>query len=343
MNNQIPEDRQITGNDESAVADQEPEEKAAACALTALGSSVPITSHDDEDDDEDLGIEIPQRFTKSGRKRAVPFPLKLMKVLSTKKFSDIITWMPSGKSFSIVNSKAFVAEILPDHFKSAKYSSFTRKLHRWGFMRHYRGDEAGAFYHDDFQKDRMDLVEQMTCHKGEPPKAPVAKKSMPKPAPSVEEQVATPVPLPQPAVHRIVNQPTPVQQLQPLRQPESIVAQLQKQQQPLKVPVPEFSAADQLNAAIEAEVTRRLKQRIEAAAISRQALASLQHRLNPITPARQQWGMAAGSLQAQLLQMQQQKQQMGYDPSCLAYGGIPLPSRGLGELPRTNIEGAKTA
>jgi hypothetical protein len=55
-----------------------------------------------------------------------------MKVLSTKEFENIITWMPSGKSFSIIEPKAFVADILPEHFKSAKYASFTTGEKRQG-------------------------------------------------------------------------------------------------------------------------------------------------------------------------------------------------------------------
>lgn len=46
--------------------------EAAATALTALS----ISSKADDDDAEE-SFEIPQRFTKSGRKRAVPFPLKV--------------------------------------------------------------------------------------------------------------------------------------------------------------------------------------------------------------------------------------------------------------------------
>lgn len=52
--------------------------EAAATALTALGAS--IIQHKPENDNEEDGIvdiEIPQRFTKSGRKRAVSFPLKV--------------------------------------------------------------------------------------------------------------------------------------------------------------------------------------------------------------------------------------------------------------------------
>ena len=88
-----------------------------------------------------------------------------MKVLCQKQFREIITWLPDGKSFTIVRPKAFVNEILPQHFKQAKYSSFTRKLHRWGFQRHLRGEEAGAFFHKSFQRGRLDLVEKMTCYK----------------------------------------------------------------------------------------------------------------------------------------------------------------------------------
>jgi HSF-type DNA-binding len=89
--------------------------------------------------------------------------IQLMKVLSEPKFTHIIEWLPSGKSFVIHKPKLFATDILPKHFKSAKYSSFTRKLHRWGFVRHFRGGESGAFFHDDFQKGRLDLAEAMTC------------------------------------------------------------------------------------------------------------------------------------------------------------------------------------
>lgn len=89
--------------------------------------------------------------------------IQLMTVLSDPKFHHIIEWLPSGKSFVIYKPKLFATDILPSRFKSAKYSSFTRKLHRWGFVRHFRGGDSGAFFHPDFQKDRLDLAESMTC------------------------------------------------------------------------------------------------------------------------------------------------------------------------------------
>ncbi len=106
-------------------------------------------------------LELPERFTKNGRRRAVPFPLKLMQVLSDEEYCHIISWMPNGRSFVILRPKAFVSDILPKHFKSAQYASFTRKLARWGFSR--CEDGSGEFYHPQFHKGRLDLAEKMTC------------------------------------------------------------------------------------------------------------------------------------------------------------------------------------
>lgn len=49
----------------------------AASALTALHGRIG-KEHPSEENDSDHGeFLIPQRFTKSGRKKAVPFPLKV--------------------------------------------------------------------------------------------------------------------------------------------------------------------------------------------------------------------------------------------------------------------------
>lgn len=106
-------------------------------------------------------LELPERFTKNGRRRAIPFPLKLMQVLSDEQYCHIITWMPNGRSFVILRPKAFVSDILPKHFKSAQYASFTRKLARWGFTR--CEDGTGEFCHPQFLKGRLDLAEKMAC------------------------------------------------------------------------------------------------------------------------------------------------------------------------------------
>lgn len=292
----------------------------AASALTNLQKS-------NETSQGNNGFIIPQRFTKSGRKKAVPFPLKLMKVLSNKEFEHIVTWMPSGKSFSIVDSKAFVAEILPDHFKSAKYASFTRKLHRWGFMRHYRGEEAGAFYHHLFQKDRLDLVEQMTCHK---------------------EQLASQNARKMPKVAEVAPRPNmaqaPPQAAAPLG--EEMMAKLRTQlsmsglQQP-----PQVGAAQRLNAAIELEVARRIQERINAAAVSRQTLALVnqlkqQQQPGPVQAPALSYGLQAQLLQQQQLAMMNKAKNLGLGDLLSA----PMDgTMGLEKLPSVNVPSARTA
>ena len=77
----------------------------------------------------------------------VTFPQKLMVVLDNEELSDIITWLPHGKGFIILQKKKFAAEVMKMYFKHSKFTSFTRKLNRWGFTRIAKGPEAGSYYH----------------------------------------------------------------------------------------------------------------------------------------------------------------------------------------------------
>jgi hypothetical protein len=298
----------------------------------------------------------------------------LLKVLSNKEFAHIITWMPSGKSFNMLKPKAFTSEILPDYFKSAKYSSFTRKLHRWGFTRLYKGDEAGAFYHKDFQRDRLDLVEKMTClkttevpTKNDPMETSATDIVVPRGAvssgvqepiirrsslPSIQyggvvlqqavRRASAAAPLPQHTIPAIMQPPLPKQQMN-IPPPRSLPTTTQHVNVPELPRNHSLNVAAKINAAIELEVSRRLQERIKAAAaqmsqISRAsagglgALFSAQPRTIPLNN--------HDSLRAKLIQMQKQKEQL----QILAMTGmVPIPSHGLGEMPRTNIQGAKTA
>lgn len=82
-----------------------------------------------------------------------------MKVLEDKDWVHIISWNPSGKSFSVLHPKVFEAQVMPIHFDSRTYSSFTRELRSWGFVRQSKGPEAGGLFHEDFQEGRWDLAE----------------------------------------------------------------------------------------------------------------------------------------------------------------------------------------
>lgn len=262
-----------------------------------------------------------------------------MKVLSKKEFNDIITWMPSGKSFNIINSKRFTAEILPEYFKSAKYSSFTRKLHRWGFIRHYRGEEAGAFFHKNFQKARFDLVEKMTCCKQEPPKSSMAIAAAAAAEPVPPQQITT-------ATH------TPL--LRPIAQPPVLAA------------AAPAAPVVGLDAAIEIEVARRVQERIDAAALRRFAMIRQEQQMMQEHDflQRQEQQLLRQQHERQMQQQLAQEQQLKATlvsawsqpriellkrTAALAVNPkpAPLPARNFGsrpaDLPETNIYSAKTA
>jgi HSF-type DNA-binding len=87
----------------------------------------------------------------------------LIEILGKEEISDVISWLPHGKGFLIYKKKKFALEVLPKYFKQAKFTSFTRKLNRWGFSRVTRGPETGAYYHKLFQRGDLRLCMQMSC------------------------------------------------------------------------------------------------------------------------------------------------------------------------------------
>lgn len=81
------------------------------------------------------------------------FPIILYDIICSDSNSDIITWLPSGKAFLITDKKKFARDIIPRHFpQMVKFTSFTRKLARWGFQRVPRGPYIGSYYHPSFIK-----------------------------------------------------------------------------------------------------------------------------------------------------------------------------------------------
>ncbi|KAL7465621.1 hypothetical protein ACHAXS_005930 [Conticribra weissflogii] len=63
-----------------------------------------------------------------------------------------VEWLPDNKGFVINQKKVFSNTVLPEYFGKAKYTSFTRRLKRWGFKRITNGPHAGAYYHDRFHR-----------------------------------------------------------------------------------------------------------------------------------------------------------------------------------------------
>ena len=76
-----------------------------------------------------------------------------MEILSNE--HDSICWLYNNRGFIIKNKDKFADDVLPRYFKGSKYSSFTRKLKRWGFSRLPGAAAAGStvYAHDKFRRD----------------------------------------------------------------------------------------------------------------------------------------------------------------------------------------------
>lgn len=97
------------------------------------------------------------------KSRKDKFPVKLMDMLSTDDFADCITWLPHGRSFVISSPERFTDTVLPRYFKECKFSSFTRKLYRWGFRQISKGPDAESFFHKYFRRDKKNMCNMIVC------------------------------------------------------------------------------------------------------------------------------------------------------------------------------------
>ena len=105
----------------------------------------------------------PTRIARPRNTRRCPtFAEKLHAILNDKSLNSIVTWLPSGKSFCIINKEAFTNIVLPKYFKESLFESFSRRLKRWGYRKVYTpGQKQIVIIHDLFQKGRIDLCKLM--------------------------------------------------------------------------------------------------------------------------------------------------------------------------------------
>lgn len=119
---------------------------------------------------------------------------QLMEILSNPEISDIVAWLPHGRGFAILQKQRFAAEVMPLYFKHSKFTSFTRKLNRWGFVRVARGPETGSYYHRFFQRGNYLLCMKMQCQSNNKARNAKAKDTGPGSKPKGEEASSTPPP-----------------------------------------------------------------------------------------------------------------------------------------------------
>jgi hypothetical protein len=83
------------------------------------------------------------------------FPVKLHMILSNPAFEDIIAWLPHGRSWRILQQKAFEEKVIPLYFRHGRYSSFARQVNGWGFRRITHGSDYNSYYHEVRGKDQF--------------------------------------------------------------------------------------------------------------------------------------------------------------------------------------------
>jgi len=97
--------------------------------------------------------------------KKLSFAEQLMVILDSDEYSDVLTWMPDGKAFTIVEPKRFTKELMPRFFNIRNMSSFVRKLTRWGFARVHEKETMNSdiFKHPDFQRGKSRMCRDIKC------------------------------------------------------------------------------------------------------------------------------------------------------------------------------------
>jgi len=57
-----------------------------------------------------------------------PFPVKLHRILSNPEYSDIVSWLPHGRSWRVLKPKVFEEKVIPLYFRHSKFASFMRQV-----------------------------------------------------------------------------------------------------------------------------------------------------------------------------------------------------------------------
>ena len=107
--------------------------------------------------------DVPVRKRPSTAHGKATFPTSLFAILADPTLSDVVRWMPHGRSWKIVDQKEFDERVLSCYFNQSKRTSFVRQVNGWGFRRimdETRVD-CGSNYHELFLRGRPGLLKFM--------------------------------------------------------------------------------------------------------------------------------------------------------------------------------------
>jgi len=110
--------------------------------------------HSQEKDSDSLApLTLPGRIPN--------FPAKMHTILSRDDFKDVVAWQSHGRSWRLLDTKAFEVRVLPQFFQHRKLSSFIRQANGWGFRRITQGPDRNTYYHELFLRGMPFLCKGM--------------------------------------------------------------------------------------------------------------------------------------------------------------------------------------
>ena len=79
--------------------------------------------------------------------KCATFLVKLHAILSRSDCQHIITWLPHGHSWRILQPMLLETKIIPLYFRYSNLSSFMRQVNGWGFQRLYKNGNESSYHH----------------------------------------------------------------------------------------------------------------------------------------------------------------------------------------------------
>eukprot|EP01082_Thalassiosira_pseudonana_P009767 g8693.t1 g8693 contig33:145-1648(+) len=140
----------------SKVPNSQPKEKEAAAAVSSVPNSQSkpkpaeiIVNGGTCSQYRDFANALPMDMA--------DLPAKLAAILSDPELAGIITWMPHGRSFQVLDRDAFTNRALPRYFGHNNFCSFVRIVNAWGFCRITTGLDIDSYYHELFLRGKPNL------------------------------------------------------------------------------------------------------------------------------------------------------------------------------------------
>mmetsp|Transcript_26083 Transcript_26083/g.40121 ORF Transcript_26083/g.40121 Transcript_26083/m.40121 type:complete len:497 (+) Transcript_26083:2402-3892(+) len=93
--------------------------------------------------------------------RMANFPETLFAILCNESLSDIITWRPHGRSFTILDRSVFARSVLPTYYRTSRMGSFSKQLNGYSFNKIKLDVNQYTYYHPFFLRGLPHLVKNI--------------------------------------------------------------------------------------------------------------------------------------------------------------------------------------